>query len=133
MMLKIEKVNSKEYRLLEDITVSSCGYEITVYKGFIFDGASIPKLFRGLIGSPFTGKYTVAALVHDALYASEALERQEADEIFLDLMKEYGVGYLKRYTMYWAVRAGGRFVWNKHKPEDVNIARMYIDVKEINC
>ena len=131
MGLKTEKIGSQKWKLLEDVQVSSLGYCINVQEGFVSDMASIPKLFWNLIGSPFTGRYTEAALVHDALYASEALPRKEADGVFLELMAQAGVSYWKRYSMYWAVRlGGGGLVWKKHKPEDVNIARMYIDVKK---
>ncbi len=131
--MKLEQLEDSTRVLLEDVVVTVDNHIITAITGFNFDGASIPKPFWSIIGSPYTGKYQVAALIHDLLYATEYFDRKTCDDIFLFLMKEYGVGYLKRYAMYWAVRAGGRFVWNKHKPEDVNIARMYIDVKEINC
>ena len=129
--LIIKKINSYEYSLEEDIEVSSLGLTIKVKKGFVFDGASIPKIFWGIVGSPFTGNYTLSALVHDALYVTESLERKAADEIFLDLMKQGNVSYLKRHTMYWAVRTGGYFVWKKHTEESIERNKKYIEIREV--
>jgi hypothetical protein len=129
MGIKIEKVSKREYRLLEDVVVSTLGYRITVKQGLVFDGASIPKVFWNIIGSPFTGAYTLPALVHDCLYMSEAVERKTADAIFLDLMKQQGVSWLKRNIMYRAVRVGGMFVWNSHKPETVLENKQYIRIE----
>ena len=130
-MVKLQKVSNREYCLLEDYTVYVKDYSITVKEGFIFDGASLPRVTWSLIGCPFIGAYTIPALIHDALYASEIVSRKEADDIFLDLLEEYGVGYLKRYSMYWGVRAGGGFVWLKHKPNEVLIDKGYINVEKI--
>jgi hypothetical protein len=129
MGIKIEKVSKREYKLLEDVTVSTLGYRITVKKGLVSDGASVPKVFWNIIGSPFTGAYTLPALVHDALYMSEAVDRSEADAIFFDLMEQSGVSFLKRYVMYYAVRVGGYFVWNKHDTDTVNYNKRFIDVE----
>jgi len=85
---------------------------VAVKPGFKFDGASIPKLFWSLVGSPFTGKYQRPALLHDALYGAEIFPRKICDEIFLEYMKEEGVGWWKRNLMWIAVRSFGGFVWS---------------------
>lgn len=121
--------NNNEAILLDDFIAETLKYKFKIKKGFVFDGASIPKLFWNVIGSPFTGKYKEAALVHDALYASEYFKRKECDDIFLDLMERADVGYFKRYTMYWAVRIGGDMVWSKHRYDDVKKAKEFINVK----
>jgi len=131
MGLKVEKIASQTYILLEDISVDSLGYHITVKQGFDYDSASIPQIFWSLIGSPFTGNYTVPALIHDALYASERLEIKLCDNIFLDLMKQYKVGYFKRYAIYYAVRVGGGFIWDKHLEDEIIKYKGFCDVKKI--
>lgn len=85
---------------------------ITVPKGFVNDLASIPRVFRSLI--PVDGKHRGAAVIHDYLYAlkgaipSDAhLTRKACDQIFLEAMKVSGVSFIKRHTMYQAVRVGG--------------------------
>ena len=130
-MIKLQKVSNREYCLLEDYTVYVKNYKITVKEGFIFDGASLPRVTWSLIGCPFIGAYTIPALIHDALYASEIVSRQEADSIFLALLEEYGVSYLKRYSMYWGVRAGGGLVWLKHTAETVNESKKYITIETL--
>ena len=99
-------------------------------KGFDFDGASIPKWLWSIIGSPFTGNYVRAALFHDGLYACCTLDRKLSDEIFLDLMKEDGVGYFKRYSMYLAVRAFGSRAYNSNQ-EDIPVYKEIVEITTI--
>lgn len=131
MGLKIEKANSKDYKLLEDITVFANGYEITIKKDFVFDGASIPQFMWSFIGSPFTGDYTVAALVHDAVYRSNSFNRKNADKVFLALMKQDKVSFFKRRAMYLGVRFGGSSSWTNRTKEEIKKAKQFIKIKRI--
>jgi len=99
--------NGKDWELLEDyyLDLPIIG-QAKIDKGFVFDFASIPRIFR-LFFQPATGKYRLPALVHDFLYRENLCTRIEADDIFLILMKDAGVNYFKRYSIYWAVRMGG--------------------------
>ena len=126
MNLKVNIIKEDVFILLEDVTVEALGYRIRVKKGFDFDGASIPQALWSVYGNPLSGKFRIAALVHDALYASQKLPREVADAIFLDLMKQHEVGYMKRQTMYYAVRSAGWTVWKKHDKEEVNAYRKYV-------
>lgn len=130
--LSVKKIGKQSYLLLEDITVNSLGYQIKLLKGFDFDAASIPQIFWSIIGSPFTGNYTTPAAIHDGLYAGEILDRKVCDDIFLDLMKQYKVSYVKRYAMYWAVRLGGSKVWKEHTKEEVLKYKEFIYVEKID-
>ena len=92
--------------------VDGIDYDITVPKGFIFDGASIPRFFWRVIGGPF-GPYVDAAVVHDYIYA-EAFDRytkQEADSIFLRIMELLGIKAWRRKAMYRAVKWFGKGGW----------------------
>ena len=125
--LSVKKVGKQTYILLEDITVKSLGYEIKLLQGFDFDGASIPKWLWSIYGSPLTGNYVVASLIHDGLYASQIVSKNLSDKIFLDIMKQSNVGYIKRTSMYLAVKLFGGKDWNKaneYKDEYAN----YVDV-----
>ena len=107
--------------------VESLGYSITVKKGFDFDGASIPKWLWSIYGSPLNGNYVVASLIHDGLYASQKVSKRMSDKIFLDIMKQSNVGYLKRTSMYLAVAVFGGKDWkeaSEYKDEYTN----YVDV-----
>jgi hypothetical protein len=86
---------------------------IIVPAGFLTDGASIPRLFWGIL-SPF-GSYFSAALIHDYLYHPDSqwqIDRAMADLVFLDAMRDVGVGWLTRQTIHKAVRLGG---WARYK------------------
>jgi len=81
--------------------------EIQIPAGFITDGASVPRIFWNIL-SPF-GDYFGAAIVHDYLYtpANRHFTRRQADRIFLSAMEDAGVPFIRRRTIYRAVRLGG--------------------------
>ena len=124
--LNIQVDGSQIFILDEDLIWEGETRKIVVKKGFDFDGASIPRSLWSIIGSPMTGGYQRAACLHDALYASEALNRAECDKLFLDAMKSDGVSYVKRNAMYWAVRSAGWMTWNAHDREEVIRYRMIV-------
>ena len=130
--LKVNIIKDDVFILLEDVTVEALGYRIRVKKGFDFDGASIPQSLWGVYGNPLSGKFRIAALVHDALYASQKLPREVADAIFLDLMKQHEVGYMKRQTMYYAVRSAGWYVLRRNTKEEIETYKEFINVEKIN-
>ena len=125
--LKVNIVDDNVFILFEDVVVESLGYNITVKKGFDFDGASIPKWLWSIYGSPLNGNYVVASLIHDGLYASQKVSKRVSDKIFLDVMKQSNVGYIKRTSMYLAVKMFGGKDWkeaSEYKDEYTN----YVDV-----
>ena len=125
--LKVNIVDDNVFILFEDVAVESLGYNITVKKGFDFDGASIPKWLWSIYGSPLNGNYVVASLIHDGLYASQKVSKSVSDKIFLDVMKQSNVGYIKRTSMYLAVKMFGGKDWkeaSEYKDEYTN----YVDV-----
>lgn len=82
-----------------------------VPKGFLWDGASIPKFAQKIIGKPM-GDYALAGLLHDWLYSSRILGnnergRKEADKLFLLAMKCLNISWWRRKLMYRAVRLFG--------------------------
>ena len=127
MNLKVNIIKEDVLILLEDVEVEALGYKITVKKGFDFDGASIPKWLWSIYGSPLNGNYVVASLIHDGLYASQKVSKSVSDKIFLDVMKQSNVGYIKRTSMYLAVKMFGGKDWkeaSEYKDEYTN----YVDV-----
>ncbi len=99
--------------------------EMTLKRGFVTDGGSIPQIFQGLC-KPL-GKYLPAFLVHDALYATEYLSRAEADRLLLEIMAELGAGRLWRHWVWSAVRLGGARIWQGHTYESITAGRKLID------
>jgi hypothetical protein len=64
--------------------------EWTAKAGAILDGASIPRAFWTLVGSPFRGKYRYASVIHD-YHCDAQVKRWEAVHVMF----------------YYACRAGG--------------------------
>lgn len=106
--------------LLSDLTVAfkdsdnfGGGGIITVPAGFRTDFASVPKIFWNIL--PPTGEYSVPAIVHDYLYATHIIPKEEADLIFYILMKRYKVSNWKCAIMYRAVKWFGKKAWKGTK------------------
>jgi len=87
------------------------GWTIHVPMFYQTDLASVPWGFRNLF--PKAGIYREAAVIHDFIYTNltRTFTKKQADQIFLDGMKELGVPAWKRAVMYRAVRIGGRGNW----------------------
>ena len=84
------------------------GEVIEVPKGFVSDGASVPRWAWSLVEDPFGGCLE-AAIVHDWLYRNRLKPRAECDLILLEGMVALGVPLWRRQAIYWAVRVGGGF------------------------
>jgi len=108
-------------RLLAVFRYHSSFGTVAIPKGFLSDGASIPRIFWNIF-SPF-GLYLKAALIHDFLYSKDSDElfkcdRKTADLIFKEAMYNLGIGWVKRNTIYRAVRLGGGFSYKKKFSHD---------------
>lgn len=109
-------IGKNQWAVLNDFRYHSPKYmTITVPKGFVSDGASIPSVLWGIIGSPWSGRFPSAAIIHDYLYFSQRFTRAQSDEIFLEGMQLLGVNLFKRRLMFAAVRVFGWLCWKKRK------------------
>ena len=102
----------KKRKLVQDYVYEVNGYRITVPKGFITDGASVPNILKPIY-NPY-GKYFPAAVVHDYLYSrinDTGINRTLADKIFNFIMKELKIDRSTRRKFYWAVRCFGSTSW----------------------
>ena len=113
--LKVESIRGTDRRLLlEDLVYETWDRGVvTVPTGFTTDFASVPRLFRGIF--PKAGKYRDAAVVHDYLYRHSDNTRKHADCVFSQAMKDLGVSWWRRATIYRAVRIGGSKAWNNYR------------------
>lgn len=110
--LILKSLSNGKSILLDDYVYSINGYDIKVFRGFITDGASVPKSLQWLY-NPY-GKYINAAVVHDYLYSvynNTGINRTLADKIFRYIMKETNVDSRTRRKFYAAVRALGETSW----------------------
>lgn len=86
---------------------------IVVEEGFDTDYASIPRIFWNIL--PPDGEYSEGAVIHDSEYWFQTREREVADLILLEAMEALGVSWIKRQTIYRAVRAFGWMAWNENR------------------
>ena len=85
----------------------SSGEIISALPGLEFDGCSIPVWAWPLIGSPFTGKYRKAAVIHDTVCFAKDRTAREAHLLMRDMCKALGVGRFRATLIYWALLVGG--------------------------
>jgi len=72
---------------------------------FVTNFASVPRVFWSIL-SPW-GRHMKAAVMHDYFYQTQCVPRLDADKLFLRMMKELGVSWWRRHTMYRTVRLFG--------------------------
>ena len=88
---------------VRDVDGITALYRVPV--GFITDFASVPQILQNIF--PREGSYTVASVFHDYCYGTACVTRKEADDIFLQGMKDLGTSFFVRYSIYLGVRLGG--------------------------
>jgi len=71
--------------------------------GAVVDGASIPRAFWTLVGSPFTGRYRRAAVVHDVACAERPRPWAEVHRMFYEACRCSRTNVVQAKTMYYAV------------------------------
>ncbi len=110
------KENGDLYELQEDYTYK----DITVPKGFCYDGASVPRLALTPFGFQRDGIHRPAALVHDWLYVrrgwngdQQRYSREDADRLFKEMLIGCGVKGWHVAIAYAFVRAFGWIAWDK--------------------
>ena len=124
--LNMEVLGEQAYAVVSPLVYENDELILQVNPKFDFDGASVPQCLWSFGFSPMTGGYQRSACLHDALYASEYFDRDVCDKLFLEAMESEGVGYMKRYAMYYAVRAFGWMVWKEHKKEEVDEYKKFV-------
>lgn len=87
--------------------------------GSFVNGATIPPVLWSVIGSPYTGKYRRASVVHDYFVGEDVnpdvplVERKEADRMFHEACLFDGCNPEFAATLYIAVCIG---TWNATRP-----------------
>ena len=118
-------MGTRTWEIGEDYHFTLQDQEFVIPKGFVFDGASVPKFLATWL-SP-VGVLLVGGLVHDYIYkytvllkknkkeTSKVLTQKQADVIFRDINIEQNGFHLLNYLAYWALRIGGFVAWNGHR------------------
>ncbi len=121
---------TRKWKLTKDFHYSLDGMPYVIPKGFVFDGASVPKMFRNWL-SPM-GVLLIGGLVHDYGYKYATLLRKgkntsaglksqkELDIIFRDINISVNGFKVINYIAYYALRLGGFLAWRGHRKRGLN-------------
>ena len=111
-------------------TLFSPAIIISIRQGFRTDGASIPQSLRRFIGHPFDHVRLIAAVVHDAIYATHLVPRIVADFIYYLALRQ--CSHMPRayaFAEYLALRGRGKAAWNEKTPQSIAEAHKLVSVK----
>jgi len=79
----------------------------SVRKDFVVDGASIPRILWNIVGSPYTGDYRRASIVHDYWCQQNGWQgRLAADRMFRHACLDGGCSPQHAWLLYIGVRIG---------------------------
>lgn len=111
---------SGEWTLVSPFHAEVNGHTVVIPAGFRFDLASVPRILWWLV-APF--HLSIAApLVHDWLYrrggwlipGGARVARSDADRVFRDLMRQYGVNPVVAFLAWVVVRVFGWVAWRRN-------------------
>jgi hypothetical protein len=71
------------------------------------DGASIPKIFQGIVGKPFDTSYIKAAIIHDHYCDRHVRPWRQTHRVFYEALISQKLPKTKAKLMYYAVFLGG--------------------------
>jgi hypothetical protein len=116
--LLMEDLDGERFVLLARLVYHSEALNMSwsIPEGFQTDLASIPRLLWALL--PKTGAYDRAAVVHDYLYFHNGVTRGQADGVLREAMKDLGVSWITRQTIWAGVRSGGWVPWNRYRSKE---------------
>lgn len=99
---------TREMKLMKKLTFTDSNNILwTAPKHSKVDGASIPRFFWFFIGSPFSGKYRRASVVHDVYCVTKSQPYKRVHKMLYEAMRVDNVNYFKAKAMYYAVKLGG--------------------------
>jgi len=120
--------STRKWEVVEDFPFLFKGVWLLIPKGFVFDGASIPRAFWSFL-SP-TGLLLIPGLFHDYGYAFDKLwvlvngkpkvwkdkpGKPFWDKLFLEIGKEVNGVMFADYIAWIAVKVGGFASWANHR------------------
>ena len=91
----------------------SNGVEIIVHVDYISNGASIPKLLRGIYSQQ--GVYVMPSIIHDYLYDNKLYSREFADKQFLLDMGKTNTNQFTKWLFYYIIRIFGKSNYNNNE------------------
>jgi hypothetical protein len=114
-------LDRNKFELLDKVetefSINDNNIKLEVEPPFIWDGATIPRLFWSIIGYYPTGIMLAASLWHDYIYINKGnvadtfISREDSDKLFLEHMLDSGVKEKSAKLMYNIVRKFGWIYW----------------------
>lgn len=100
--------------------------------GVKIDGATIPKALWSIIGSPYTGEYRRASIVHDVASekAKTVADRRAADRMFFEACREGGCEWWEAAVLYIGVRIGAWAKANGLDHDQIRYSERMVDVRQ---
>lgn len=105
-------INKKTFTVRLQDKIKDRTYEFDISKGYCFDGASVPWLFRRIIGAPTDNSFLIAALVHDVMCENHHYvmnDREFSSEVFNAILESSRVNKFKRFLMKNSVNIYQKF------------------------
>lgn len=101
--------------------------------GFVWDLASVPKFFRGIVDND-SQESIISALCHDAMFTGHLLAFHDANDVFYGLLRKSGETPIKS-RIYWLAVASpiGRMMYNKKTIKRAMWQMPYIDFKIVRA
>jgi hypothetical protein len=94
-------------------------YSEMIPRGFIYDGASVPRFAWSILGFHPMGRHNPATIVHDWHYINKGvvngfkvITRKESDLLYRNALRELGYNKAVTTTIYWALLGFG---WTKRR------------------
>jgi hypothetical protein len=124
-------LNKKDcIQLVDDWCFFIDGKQYWIPQDYYYDGASIPRLFWSLIGSPFEPDFWGPALLHDFGYFTHIFNRAFFDECLFQLLIRCGVPKWKARIMWAAVRTGGYFAWKNDNNDELLLFQLKREISK---
>lgn len=104
----VETGDDRLMEVMNDFSYQDAAVKLwTTPAGWKVDGASIPRLLWTIVGSPFTGDYRRASVIHDR-YCDVRTEPSDAVHLmFYNACRADGVSLFDANTLYYGILAGG--------------------------
>jgi len=132
---------SRNYQLTEDyiITIPWMNVQILIPRGFIFDGASVPRIFWSILDP--LGILYIPSIIHDFGYRYNALLNQDREIIFTGAGKMFFDDLFRKVavevnelpiidTVSWAALFSfGWLPWNNNRKENLQVDKDFPNIQ----
>jgi len=127
--LPVAAVSSHEWVLTNDYKTAQSGYTFRFKTGFRTDFASIPAILSPALGlDAGSACLRRGALIHDGCYAARLTDKDTADGLLRDAVRQDGCEPHKADAVWQAVHNWGYLAWDGKTPDSISEARRLVTV-----